>query len=125
MPAVGFGHQPHRQPYRIVLFGEKSSLAPVLGPIRARVNGELLLPTGESTITMVFNLAQRCVEDGRAAVILYFSDFDPAGWQMAISVARKLQALKTLCFPTLDVQLSPVALNYKQVSALGLPSTPL
>jgi len=47
----------------------------------------------------VFNLAQRIVEDDRRAVILYFSDFDPAGWQMGISVARKLQALKTLRFP--------------------------
>ena len=113
------------QPYRIVLFGEKSSLAPVLGPVRELVNGELLLPTGESTTTMVFNLAQRCVKDGRPAVILYFSDFDPSGWQMGISVARKLQAIRTLRFPELDVQLYPVALSYDQVTRLDLPSTPL
>jgi hypothetical protein len=125
MPSFSTMVTPHRQPYRIVLFGEKSSLGPVLGPIRDRVNGELLLPTGESTTTMVFNMAQRCVSDLRSAVILYFSDFDPAGWQMAISVARKLQALKTLRFPGLDVRLFPVALNYEQVVALDLPSTPL
>jgi hypothetical protein len=113
------------QPYRIVLFGEKSSLAPVLGPVRELVNGELLLPTGESTTTMVFNLAQRCVADGRPAVILYFSDFDPSGWQMGISVARKLQAIRTLRFPDLDCRLYPVAMTYEQVIRLELPSTPL
>jgi hypothetical protein len=125
MPGITFNHRAHRQPYRIILFGEKSSLGTVLGPLRQRVNGELLLPTGESTITMVFNLAQRIVADGRPAVIFYFSDFDPAGWQMGVSAARKLQALRTLRFPTLDVRLYPVALNYDQVTRLGLPSTPL
>jgi hypothetical protein len=125
LPEIIWTINARRQPYRIVLFGEKSSLGTVLGPIRQQVNGELLLPTGESTITMVFNLAKRCVEDDRPCVILYFSDFDPAGWQMVISVARKLQAFKTLCFPTLDVRLYPVALNFDQVSSLGLPSTPL
>jgi hypothetical protein len=115
MPSIGFSHQPQRQPYRIVLFGEKSSLAPALGPIRERVNGELLLPTGESTTTMVPALARRCEADGRPAVILYFADFDPAGWQMAISVARKLQALKALCFPTLDVRLYPIDTHPRRV----------
>lgn len=114
-----------RQPYRIILFGEKSSLSTVLAPIRNLVNGELLLPTGESSTTMVFNLAQRCATDGRPSVVLYFSDFDPAGWQMGVSVARKLQALKTLRFPELDVTLYPVALTFKQVTRLDLPSTPL
>jgi hypothetical protein len=70
-------------------------------------------------------LARRCVTDGRPAVVLYFSDFDPSGWQMAISVARKLQALRTLRFPDLDLELYPVAMSYEQVSRLNLPSTPL
>jgi hypothetical protein len=125
MPSIAFSHRPHRQPYRIVLWGEKSSLGDALEPVRSMVNGEMLLPSGESTATMVFNMAQRIVEDGRPAVIGYFNDFDPAGWQMAISVARKLQALKTLRFPTLNVRLYPVALNIEQVTRLNLPSTPL
>ena len=32
-------------------------------------------------------------------VVLYFSDCDPSGWQMPISVARKLQAFKVLHVP--------------------------
>jgi hypothetical protein len=63
--------------------------------------------------------------DGRPAVVLYASDFDPGGRQMAVSVARKLQALRDLLYPDLDIQLHPAALTLQQVSRLHLPSTPL
>jgi hypothetical protein len=69
-----------KQPYRIIFIGEKSSLADVLRPIAERVHGELLLPTGETTDTMIAEMAARAAVDGRPAVVLYFSDFDPAGW---------------------------------------------
>jgi hypothetical protein len=36
-------------------------------------------------------MAKRASEDGRPAVVFYFSDFDPSGHQMPISVARKLR----------------------------------
>jgi hypothetical protein len=67
------------QPFRVIMIGEKSSLLEVLGPIAQQIGAELLLPTGESTDTMVFNCIKRVVADGRPAVILYFADFDPAG----------------------------------------------
>jgi hypothetical protein len=114
-----------RQPYRIILFGEKVSLRDILLPIVQEVGGELLLPTGESSDTMVAELAQRASTDGRPAVVLYSSDFDPAGRQMVVSVARKLQALRDLRNPKLDIQLHPVALTLEQVRRLELPSTPL
>jgi hypothetical protein len=57
--------------------------------------------------------------------VLYFSDFDPSGHQMPPSVARKLQALRTLRHPDLQIELHRVALTLEQVRALNLPSTPL
>jgi hypothetical protein len=63
------------------LIGEKISLRPVLLPIAKEVGGELLLPTGETSDTMIAELAARCAIDPRLSVILYFSDFDPAGRQ--------------------------------------------
>lgn len=113
------------QPYRIILIGEKSSLAEVLEPIAREVAGELLLPTGEPSITMIAEMAARAAADPRPAVVLYFSDFDPAGHQMPISVARKLQALRTLRHPELKIEVHRVALTIDQVRRLGLPSTPL
>ena len=63
--------------------------------------------------------------DGRPMVVLYFADCDPSGWQMAISVSRKLQALKALEFDDLELEVHRVALTPEQVREYGLPSTPL
>jgi hypothetical protein len=82
-----------QQPFRIILIGEKSSLRSVLAPVAARVHGELILPNGEMTNTLIHDMAKRAVVDGRPAVVLYFSDFDPSGWGMPVVVSRKLQAL--------------------------------
>jgi hypothetical protein len=114
-----------RQPYRVALIGEKSSLAPVLRPIARRIGAELLLPNGETTTTMIADLAVRANDDGRPLVVLYFSDFDPSGWQMPVSAARKLQALRDLEYPTLEVELHVVSLTREQCEQYDLPSTPL
>jgi hypothetical protein len=114
-----------RQPYRIILFGEKTSLSPILRPLDERIGGEMILPTGEASDTLIAEMIERAAEDGRHAVVLYFSDFDPSGRQMAISVARKLQALCDLLYRDLKIELHQVALTLGQVTRLELPSTPL
>ncbi|MFO1127825.1 MAG: hypothetical protein U1E66_05230 [Rhodospirillales bacterium] len=114
-----------RQRYQLFLVGEKSSLEPVLGPIARRHGASLALPTGEPSATMVHAIAVHALEDGRPAVVFYFSDADPSGYQMPVSVARKLQAFRDLQFPTLDVQVQSVALTPDQVALYALPSTPL
>jgi hypothetical protein len=79
--------------------------------------GELLkLPCGGG---------RRAAADKRRLRLLYFSDFDPAGWQMPISVARKLQAHRCREFPDLDVRVIRVALNVDQVIEFGLPDSPI
>ena len=113
------------QPYRLVMFGEKSSLRDVLLPIAQDVGTELLLPTGETSDVMIYNMAARAAEDGRPTKVVYFSDFDPSGWQMPVSVSVKLLALRYLYFPNLDIELHRAALTVEQVRRLGLPSTPL
>jgi hypothetical protein len=118
----GFGGA---QPYKLVIVGEKSSLEDVLAPIASAHAADLYLPTGEPTDTMLHQMARVGVDDGRPMVVLYFSDADPAGWQMPISVGRKLQALKTLLYPDLEFQVHRVALTPDQVREYGLPSTPL
>jgi hypothetical protein len=113
------------QPYRLALTGEKSSLADVLGPVADRYGADLYLPTGEISDTQVYLMAKAAQEDGRPLVVLYFADCDPAGWQMGISVARKLQAMKLLLPKMPDFELYRVALTPGQVQEYGLPSTPL
>ncbi len=113
------------QPFKLILFGEKTSLEDVLAPIAETRMADLYLPTGEASDTMIHQMARIGAEDGRRMVIFYLSDCDPAGWQMAVSVARKLQASKALEFPGLEFEVRPIALIPDQVREYGLPSTPL
>jgi hypothetical protein len=113
------------QPYKLVMVGEKSSLDDVLAPIAASRQADLYLPTGEPSDTLLYQMARIGAEDGRPMVVLYFSDADPSGWQMPISVGRKLQGLKEGWFPELDFEVRRVALTPGQVGEYGLPSTPL
>jgi hypothetical protein len=112
------------QPYKLVLIGEKSSLEPVLGPVARFYEADLYLPTGEMSDTMAYRMAAIAAEDGRPMAVLYFSDCDPSGWQMPVSVARKLQAFAEL-LGGFDFAVYRVALTPDQVGELGLPSTPL
>lgn len=113
------------QHYKLVLVGEKSSLDDVLAPIAANYGADLYLPTGECSDTQLYRMARVGAEDGRPMVVFYFSDCDPAGWQMPVSVARKLQAFRTVLFPKLQFKVKRVALTPDQVRLYGLPSTPL
>ena len=84
------------------------------------------MPTGEPSDTLIYHMAERSRRDGRPAVVLYFSDFDPSGYQMPLSVSRKLQALNTLTpDDTFIVEVHPVAITLEQAIEFNLPSTPL
>jgi hypothetical protein len=113
------------QPYCFAFFGEKSSLEDVLDPIAQRIRANMYLCAGEMTDTLIYEMARDAAADGRKLIVFTFSDFDPAGWQMPISIARKLQALRDLKFPDLRAQVVPVSLTLSQVLDLGLPTTPV
>ena len=123
LPGVRFddGGTP-RQPFRIVMIGEKTSLTEVLEPIARQKAAELLMPSGDLSSSQLYDMAWRAVRDGRPLACLYYSDFDPSGFNMPGSVARKLQALIDRDFPELRVQgVYPVALTLSQCLEHGLP----
>ena len=97
----------------------------MLEPIADQYDTDLYLPTGEISDTQIWMMARDGAQDGRPMVVLYFADCDPSGWQMAISVSRKLQAFKDLEFGDLELKVYRVALVPDQVREYGLPSTPL
>lgn len=114
-----------RQPYHLSIFGEKSSLEDVLLPIAREYEANLFLPTGEISDTQIHAMARHAIEDGRPLKVFTISDCDPAGWQMPISIGRKLQAIRTLLFPELDFEVVRVGLTPEQAKELDLPSAPL
>jgi hypothetical protein len=124
-PYVGMSNFTGRQPYSLAIFGEKASLEDVLLPVAQRYEADLYLPTGEISDTLLWRMAKDGAADGRPLVIFTVSDFDPAGHQMPVSIGRKLQALRDLSFPGLEIEIVPTALTAEQVRRFGLPSTPL
>jgi hypothetical protein len=124
-PTAGVSDFEGRQPYALAIFGEKASLEDVLLSIARRFEADLYLPSGEISDTLLWRMAKDGVADGRPMVVFVLADCDPAGHQMAVSIGRKLQALRSLCFTKLEFEVVPVALTVQQVRDLGLPSTPL
>jgi hypothetical protein len=124
-PVAGVSDFEGRQPYSLAIFGEKASLEDVLLPIAQRYEADLYLPSGEISDTLLWRMARDGSSDGRPLTVFVLADCDPAGHQMAVSIGRKLQALRDLCFPDLNFEVVPVALTVKQVRELRLPSTPL
>jgi hypothetical protein len=113
------------QAFHLVVYGEKTSLDEVLGPLCARRDADLYLPSGEISNSLLHKMAENGAKDGRPMIVFVLADFDPAGNQMAVSIGRKLQAFRDLFFPDLEFDVIPVALTEVQVRELGLPSTPL
>jgi hypothetical protein len=114
-----------RQPFTLCCFGEKGSLRPTLEPICRRFGVNLFLPTGEISATQTSEMAWRAHDDGRKLIVFTVSDCDPSGYQMPVSIARKLMALRDMDFPTLQYAVLPIALSPTQADELGLPTTPL
>ena len=124
-PQVGIAGFHGVQPFKLVLFGEKSSLEEVLAPIAESRQADLYLPSGEISDWMLYRMARVGADDGRRMVVLCFCDCDPGGWQMPISIGRKLQAFRVLDFPDLDFEVRRVAVTPDQVREYGFPSSPL
>ena len=113
------------QKFVIAIFGEKSSIDGEARPIAIEMSADLYLETGEQSITHAYHIAQRADADGRHLVVPVITDCDPSGYQMAISIARKMQALCDLKFPSLKVDVIHVGLTPDQVREFGLPESPL
>jgi hypothetical protein len=53
------------QPYKLVIFGEKTSLEPVVAPIAERYGADLYLTAGDISDTFLYQIARIGSEDGR------------------------------------------------------------
>lgn len=124
-PSVWLYDYEPRQPYRLALYCEKSSAEPVLGPLAEEYGADLFLPTGEISDSQMHTMAVSAAMDGRPLVVLVLADCDPSGFQMGVSIARKLQGLQVAKFPGLRFEVHRVGLLPEHVRTYGLPSTPL
>lgn len=115
------------QPYHMEVWVEKSTMNSVLGPICQEYSTNLVTFEGEASITACLKLVQRVQEaQFKPTRIFYVSDLDPAGNSMPVATARKIEyLLRRYGYNDVDLELTPIALNVRQVEEYNLPSVPI
>ena len=125
-PAVsGYDFAPSDQPSLVEVWVEKSTMNEVLEPVCQRFGMNLVVSAGFQSITNARRLLQRAGAMGKAARILYISDFDPGGDLMPVAVARQLEFWLPQLAPGADLKLTPLALTREQAAHHRLPRTPI
>jgi hypothetical protein len=113
------------QRFHIEIWAEKSTVSDVLLPLARLYGLNALMGAGDLSLTHCHQFVERAIASDRLVRILYVSDFDPAGRNMPITVARKIDFLIRQRKLDLDVQLRPVALTHDQCVENRLPRTPI
>ena len=115
----------HGKAFSFACFGEKASLEEICLPWASAHQVDLYLGTGETSDTFIYQIARDAVADGRPLVVFILTDCDPSGWQMLISIARKLQAVQDLLFPPLRWEIVHVGLTPYQARHFELAEEPI
>ena len=85
-----------RQRYRLVFWGEKTSLDEVLGPLAEEFGTDLYLPSGESSDSMLYTMARTGAEDGREMIVLVFADCDASSLLLNVAMAIRLVGVEIM-----------------------------
>jgi hypothetical protein len=115
-----------RQNYHVEIVCEKSTMNhDVLFPLGELYGVHIVACAGDISTTRCFEIYQRIKADSRPCRILYVSDFDPGGQNMAVAAARKIEFLIRNEKDDHDIQVRQVALTFDQCEHYELPRTPL
>jgi hypothetical protein len=113
------------QPVHVEILIEKSTQNDILEPLAERYGINIVPGTGEISSTRCREIVARARQNGSRPVrILYVSDFDPAGQDMPVSAARKIEYEIDKLGLRLDIQLRHVALTAQQCIDYRLPRIP-
>ena len=114
------------QSYHVEVWLEKSSVQDEILPAAREHMVNVVTSLGEMSITAVVELVRRIVRLGKPVRIFYVSDFDPAGRNMPVSVARKLEyLLRQHRGSNPSIKLCPIMLTPQQCVRYSLLRTPI
>jgi hypothetical protein len=85
----------------------------------------LVVGEGETSVTMVYELADRIRVADKPTRICYVADCDVVGMNMSKAMARKVEYLLNRRGSELDVKLVPIMLTAPQVREFDLPTVPM
>jgi hypothetical protein len=106
------------QPNHVEIVGEKLTVEGIVRPVAGRFRIPYTIGRGYSSLPPRKEMYDRYRESGKAKLaILFLSDHDPEGWNIAESFAKSMRD----DFGVEDVVAVKVALKPEQVRQLGLP----
>lgn len=123
LPEFEYRRGQSRQDYHLELWVEKSTMDDILIPLCRKYGVNLVTGLGELSITSVRNFIKRARQADKPVVILYIADFDPAGYRMPVSIARKIEYFAQ-SETGINITLQPIILTQAQVDAYELPPMP-
>jgi len=123
LPRLGFTGPTITQRHHIEVWCEKSTMNDVLMPLGGQYGVNIVTAIGEFSATRCEDLVARAAASGKPVRILYISDFDPAGFTMPVSAARKIEFFAK--DGDHDIQVRPVVLTHDQCVGYRLPRTPI
>ncbi len=111
----------------IEIWVEKSTAADLLESIAKKYHVNIVTSMGEISITAVWQFIRRAKACKKPVRIFYVSDYDPAGQNMPVSVARKIEFLlrQHKLKKKLDIKLRPLLLTRRQCTEHKLPGVPI
>lgn len=118
---------PNFQPYHLEVWCEKSTMDDIVLPVCEKYYTDYVTFAGETSITGdCVSLFQRIEQSNRKPVrIFYISDFDPAGNNIPLAAARKMEFMVRKYYPNIDIRLKQIALTKEQIQQYQLPSVPM
>jgi hypothetical protein len=126
LPTVSLTQEPSiGQRFHLEIWIEKSTMNDVLLPLGREYGINVVTFIGEASATACKNLVDRAIESGKPVRILHVTDFDPAGRDMPISAAVKIDFFAKQSGIDLDIRLEHVALTPEQCIQYQLPRTPI
>ena len=111
----------------VEIWVEKSTAADLVAPLAEKYGLTIVSSMGDISLTAVWNLIRRVSKIRKPVRIFFISDFDAAGENMPISVARKIEFLlrQQRLNRKLDIKLKPLLLTKKQCETFCLPGAPV
>jgi hypothetical protein len=127
---AGYEYDQSDQPCRLEVWIEKNTMNDILEPLCRALGMNLVPSIGFQSITNAVNLLKRVDRFRQMGAekkirVFYVSDFDPAGDDMPVAVARQFEFWRSRYAPGADVKLMPLALTREQVIRYRLPRIPI
>lgn len=113
------------QRYHLEIWIEKSTANDILLPLGREYGINVVTFIGEVSATACKSLVDRAIASGKPVRILHVTDFDPAGRDMPISAAVKIDFFARQSDQDLDIRLEHVALSEEHCVQYRLPRTPI